>query len=289
MRGLLALACRAFPRDHRARRSDEVVDTALLAADGSAWRAAREALSLVVAGFRERLHATEDVCSERRRGLAGVFAVVNLAVALFGMSWWSTRRRLITAVTVLRASSYPNPYMPSTCGGSPSPSSARWGRPRSRAGHAARLAVGAALVNLAHRRLRRVRLAPHGHFWAYTRRTLGRPACISAPPGLACTGVVLALATAAAPSRRRPVLPPRSSRRRRLLVVIARDNWAAASSSSLGPPDLCSWWLATVFGLAGAAARSGCDRRFGGSRLPSSFFTTAHLAWQLGLRSRVRS
>ena len=30
MRELLRLACRAFPPDHRARRSDEVVDTALL-------------------------------------------------------------------------------------------------------------------------------------------------------------------------------------------------------------------------------------------------------------------
>ena len=60
MRGLLAFACRAFPRDHRARRSDEVVDTALLAADGSAWRAAREALSLVVAGVRQRLRAESD-------------------------------------------------------------------------------------------------------------------------------------------------------------------------------------------------------------------------------------
>ncbi len=85
MRGLLAFACRAFPPDHRARRSDEVVDTALLAADGSAWRATREALSLVVAGVRQRLRAESD--RPLRDGLAllaWALALVNLAVALAG-------------------------------------------------------------------------------------------------------------------------------------------------------------------------------------------------------------
>jgi hypothetical protein len=87
MRGLLAFACRAFPADHRARRSDEVIDTALLAADGSPWRAARESLSLVLAGARERCRA------EPRRSLrdgiallAGLLALMNLAVALSGIS-----------------------------------------------------------------------------------------------------------------------------------------------------------------------------------------------------------
>ena len=87
MRGVLAVACRAFPRDHRARRSDEVVDTALLVADGSALRAAREAVSLVIAGTRQRLH------SESRRSLrdgagllARVLGLVNLAVAAAGIS-----------------------------------------------------------------------------------------------------------------------------------------------------------------------------------------------------------
>jgi hypothetical protein len=87
MRELLAVACRAFPRDHRARRSDEVVDTALLAADGSARRAAREALSLVVAGMRQRLRAESG--RSLREGaalLAGVLAFVNLAVALAGVA-----------------------------------------------------------------------------------------------------------------------------------------------------------------------------------------------------------
>lgn len=87
MQGLLALACRAFPSDHRARRSDEVVDTALLVADGSTLRVAREALSLVVAGIRQRLRAESD--RSLRDGaalLAGVLALVNFAVALAGIT-----------------------------------------------------------------------------------------------------------------------------------------------------------------------------------------------------------
>lgn len=86
MRRLLALSCRAFPPEHRARHSDEVIDTAALAADGSRVRVAREAFSLVVAGVVERCRA------ERNRSLrdgvrlvAGVLAVVNLAVALAGV------------------------------------------------------------------------------------------------------------------------------------------------------------------------------------------------------------
>jgi hypothetical protein len=86
MRGVLAFACRAFPRDHRARRSDEVVDTALLAADGSVPRAAREALSLVVAGLRQRLRAEAGRSLQDGAALlAGVLAVVNLAVAAAGI------------------------------------------------------------------------------------------------------------------------------------------------------------------------------------------------------------
>jgi hypothetical protein len=87
MRELLAVACRAFPRDHHARRSDEVIDTALLAADGSARRAAREALSLVVAGMRQRIRAESG--RSLREGaalLAGVLALVNLAVASAGVA-----------------------------------------------------------------------------------------------------------------------------------------------------------------------------------------------------------
>lgn len=87
MREVLAIACRAFPRDHRARRSGEIVDTALLAAEGSSWRTAREALSLVVAGMRQRLRGESD--RSLRDGaalLAAVLALVNLAVALAGIT-----------------------------------------------------------------------------------------------------------------------------------------------------------------------------------------------------------
>lgn len=87
MRGLFRFACRAFPRDHRARQSDEIVDTALLAADGLGRRAAGEALSLVVAGMRQRLRAESDrSLLEGVALLAGILAVLNLAVALSGIS-----------------------------------------------------------------------------------------------------------------------------------------------------------------------------------------------------------
>lgn len=88
MRELLVFACRAFPPDHRARRSDEVVDTALLAAEGSVWRTAREAFSLVVAGMRQRLRAESNrTLGDGLALLAGTLAVLNLAVALSGISF----------------------------------------------------------------------------------------------------------------------------------------------------------------------------------------------------------
>lgn len=63
------------------------MDTALLAANGSATRAAREALSLVVAGTRQRLRAeSHRSLREGTALLAGVLAVVNLAVALGGIA-----------------------------------------------------------------------------------------------------------------------------------------------------------------------------------------------------------
>jgi hypothetical protein len=87
MRRLLVLSCRAFPRDHRARQSDEVVDTALLAADGSAWRSIREAFSLLVAGLRQRLRAEREYSLRDGAALlAGVLALGNLAVALAGIA-----------------------------------------------------------------------------------------------------------------------------------------------------------------------------------------------------------
>lgn len=87
MRGMLVLACGSFPRDHRARRSGELVDTALLAANGSPSRAAREAFSLVVAGLRERLHDESQRSLREGVGLfSGLLALMNLAVALSGIS-----------------------------------------------------------------------------------------------------------------------------------------------------------------------------------------------------------
>jgi hypothetical protein len=87
MHGLLSFACRAFPPEHRARSSDEIVDTALLLAGSSARSAAREALSLLVAGLRQRLRAeTHRSLREGAALLAGVLALVNLAVALAGIT-----------------------------------------------------------------------------------------------------------------------------------------------------------------------------------------------------------
>jgi len=87
MRRLLVLACCAFPPEHRARRSEEVVDTAQLAAKGSTWRGVREALSLVVAGLRQRLRAESGRSLRDGFGLlAWALAVVNLAVALAGVA-----------------------------------------------------------------------------------------------------------------------------------------------------------------------------------------------------------
>lgn len=86
MRRLLALACRAFPPDHRARSSDEVVDTAILASRGSTFGALREALSLVGAGLWQRLRSESGrSLQDGVRLLAGVLTVVNLAVALAGV------------------------------------------------------------------------------------------------------------------------------------------------------------------------------------------------------------
>lgn len=87
MRRLLVLACRAFPPEHHARTSGEVVDTALLAAENSSRRTVVEALSLVGAGLRERLHFESH--GSAREGftlLAWSLALVNLAVAVGGVA-----------------------------------------------------------------------------------------------------------------------------------------------------------------------------------------------------------
>lgn len=87
MRGLLRFACCAFPPEDRARRREEIVETAVLAADGSTLRAGREALSLVVAGLRKRPRAeSQRTLRDGLALLAGLFALVNLAVALAGIA-----------------------------------------------------------------------------------------------------------------------------------------------------------------------------------------------------------
>lgn len=87
MRRLVTLACRAFPPEHRARRSDEVVDTALLASEGSVLRAARESLSLVGTGVRQRLRAeSRHTPRDGLVPLAWLLATLNLAIALGGIS-----------------------------------------------------------------------------------------------------------------------------------------------------------------------------------------------------------
>jgi hypothetical protein len=195
MRRLLVLACRAFPRDHRARRSDEVVDTASLVADGSRGRATREALSLVLGGIRERLRV-ESNCSFRDglRLLAGVLAVVNLAVAIvgpglrawasgFGYSgyqhlpgWWWFALPIAAAGVVLGLMVGDR-----------------------------RLALGAALANLG--LLVYHAFAPWQHHGPFDPVAMIRVYGASFPAGREwlAPAVVLALATAAAPLRRIPL------------------------------------------------------------------------------------
>lgn len=87
MREFLRFACRAFPPEHRARRSDEIVDTAVLAANGRTLRVIREALSLVVAGTRQRVRAeSHRTLQDGLALLAGILATLNLGVALAGIA-----------------------------------------------------------------------------------------------------------------------------------------------------------------------------------------------------------
>jgi hypothetical protein len=250
MRGLLAFACRAFPRDYRARRSGELVDTALLAANGSAWRATREALSLVVAGFRQRLHATEADTSVQDgvAVLAGVFAVVNLAIALFGMS--------------LAVDPEPFDHSVPCCGFFvPNPNAvdlwwiafavAAVGIVLGLALARRRLAVGAALVNLGIVGYDAFVLAPHGTGHMNAIAPWGGPDAYPLHQDWLAPAIVLALATAAAPSRRRPVFhAPLALVAAALLVVIARDNWGRGFIFLLWPAGLVLVVAATLGWLA---------------------------------------
>jgi hypothetical protein len=224
MRGLLAFSCRAFPPEHRARHSEEVVDTALLAADGSPWRGAREAFSLVVAGLRQRLRAERD--RSVRDGaalLAGLLGLVNLAVALAGITAGFHGATML----FIRVQSYGPPYVVDW-----------WWVAFNLAAigvvlglvlGARTLAVGASLVNLALVGYDAIFLAngnPYdgrGHFdvFTYTQTSsfpAGRQWFVAA--------AVLALATAAARLRRLPF-----TRLALALVVVlalavlARETW----------------------------------------------------------------
>jgi hypothetical protein len=238
MRGLLALACRAFPWDYRARRSGELVDTALLAADGSPWRAAREALSLVGAGFRQRLW--EESARPLRDGLAllaAVLAFVNLSVALAGAAFEYTSLRFLRA-----RGFHPYPYRWEWWWIAFIVAAAaivlglvlgqRW------------LAVGAALANL--------RLLGHGVlFLPASPAGAGRLLSLTFfPPSYlggrqwVAPAVVLALATAAAPMRRRPL-------RRFPLALVAALMLVVLSQERIGQCFVfLRWPLAALLVLA---------------------------------------
>jgi hypothetical protein len=218
MRGLLVFACRAFPPEHRARQSDEVVDTALLAADGSARRVAREALSLVAAGLRQRLRAESD--RSLRDGaalLAGIFALVNLAVALAGIA--------------LGVHPPAHPFWPGLFFRSPYVVDWWWIAFAVAAAGVVlglvvgnrRLALGAALTNLAIVAYDAIFIAAdgRGHMYVFTN--------VLAPyfPGgwdWLAVAVVLALATAVAPPRRVSLWRlPLALAAAVLLVVVSRE------------------------------------------------------------------
>ncbi len=220
MRELLLFACRAFPPEHRARQSDEVVDTALLAADGSARRAIREALSLVVAGMRQRLRAEPD--RSLRDGvvlLAGVLAFVNLAVALAGIALGLHPPRL---APILGPFFFRSPYV------------VDWWWIAFAVAAAGivlglvignrRLALGAALANLGIVAYDATVLAPddRGHLNAFA--FLQRPAAFPIGREWLAPAVVLALATAAAPLRRLSLTRlPFTLVAAVLLVVLSRE------------------------------------------------------------------
>ncbi|MFZ0342539.1 MAG: hypothetical protein WAL31_09415 [Gaiellaceae bacterium] len=231
MRGLLALSCRAFPPEHRARRSDEVVDTALLAADGSAWRGGREAVSLVLAGLRQRLRA-ESGRSVRDGAalLAGALALVNLAVAVAGIT--AGLGRGVIYVHGLHGLSFGTFYGPYVID---------WWWIAFTVAAAAlvlglmrgcrRLAIGAALVNLGLVGSDALFLANsnpydgHGHFDVFTY------AQTSSFPGgrqWLLASIVLAVATIATRPRRQPLSwLPLALVAAGVLVWLSRETWGA--------------------------------------------------------------
>lgn len=225
MRELLLAACRAFPREHRARRSDEVVDTALLAAEGSAWRAGREALSLVVAGSRQRLRAESG--RSLRDGaalLAGLLALVNFTVALAGI----TARVQLDGLHAYLTPSY-GPYVVDawwiafTIAAAATLAGLAFGERR--------LALGASAVNLGIVAYDAIFLAngnPYdgrGHLDVFTyTQTSGVPGGRQ----WLLAAAVLAVATALAQPRRLPAVRlPLALLASLVLVVISRETWGA--------------------------------------------------------------
>ena len=236
-RELFRFACRAFPPEHRARQSDEVVDTALLAAEGSAWGPADEAISLVVAGLYERLRVERSRSLRDGAGLlAGLLALVDLAIALAGIlaclhppradfavggnlffnpyvvDWWWIGFALAAAAIVVGLA---------------------WGNRR--------LALSAALLNLGLVAYDAISLPPGlGHFEVFTYlQTAGFPAGAHWLAG----AVVLVFATAAAPLRRYPRgRLPLELAAVVLLVVLSRET----SSSFV----YLAWPLALIVVLA---------------------------------------
>jgi hypothetical protein len=247
MHRFLVLACRAFPRDHRARRSDEVVDTALLAANGSKWCAAREAFSLLAAGWRERLRA------EPRRSLrdglvllAGLLALVNLAVALAGIALCV--QRPVVYWLGQAGSFFRNPYVIDWWWIAFAVAAA--GLVLGLVLGDRRLALSAALVNLGVIGYDAIFLTDgsHGHMRVFAfLPALGFPGGWTWLP----VAAVLALATAAAPLRRLPLSRlPLALAASVLLVVISRE---AAGSSFF----FLRWPLAAIVVLAMACGWRG--------------------------------
>lgn len=277
-RRLLALSCRAFPPEHRARTSDEIVDTALLAADGSAWRATQEAASLVSAGVRQRLRAERGMSARSGAALvAQLLALLNLAVALCGIS-------LVVDTPPYRKLGWVNLIYPVDWWWIAFACSALGvvvGLALGRRG----AALGAALANLAIVGYDALGLGGNigGHFWAFATQNYVLPY----PVGWAwlSAAVVLVLAVIAAPSRRSVVRLPIVIGGAVLLDVVARAH--ADGFFFLQWPVVVVIALAVVFGLWAprlAVVAIGVSLAFGPMLV---FFTTAHLAWQLGLRNPV--
>ena len=274
-RRLLAFSCRAFPRGHRARTSDEITDTAMLAADGSAWRAAREAVSLVGAGVRERLRAERGMSVRSGVALvAQLLALLNLAVALCGISLVVDTPHLPPGWTTNDPYTLDRWWIAFAVSALGVVVGLGLGR---RA-----IALGAALANLAIVGYDALGLAGNlgRHFWAFDNQI----GVLPYPVGWAWlpAAVVLVLAVIAAPSHRSLVRLPVVIAGAVLLDVIARAH--SDGFFFLEGPVAVVIALAVVFGLWAprlAVVAIGASLAL----FPLLALFTAQLAWQLGSRS----